>query len=230
MNTTTIRLPEMLEQYLSQTDTNASEIARQAVKDKFYNEMAGVCARCGDVVFITDGHTDVSISTPLGEVIDPVESVKEFDLCADCSDDAYQMMAEDDVDSFELVYLEQNGGYMYAGIRNAIADLGEGERKAWNGLASHPDDQSPPLKAADRRIPEQVLADLIMWANWRESVEQSPSDGLQSHADYTVDELLREWENGTIGFMYENIHIGDLIEDGVIPETAEEAIEKYSEE
>ena len=230
MNTTTIRLPEMFEQFLSQSENNASEIARRAIEEQFYNEMAGVCAVCGDVVFISDGHTNVSTSTPLGRAIEPSEPVDEFDLCVDCTEDAHGMMAKEEPTQFELGYLQENGVYLYSAIRNAIADLGEGERMAWSDLGPSSSDENDPLQATCNRMPEQVLGDLIRWANWKESVSESPSDGLDSFVNYTVEELLTAFEPVTIGFLYEGIRANDLIEDGVIPETAEKTIEQYSED
>lgn len=221
MNTTTIRLPEQLEQFLDRTDNSASEISRNAIRDKFYDNLAGLCAKCGEVVFISDGHTNVSTSTPLGNAVNPSEPVTEFDLCEDCSEGAYNLVSQEDPDSFSLDALETNGEYQYVAMRQAITDLGSNDRSAWSGIVSSRDDARP-LKPTG--MPEQLLANLITWADWKSTVDEASSDGMSSCHEYSVSELLAVWDNVTIEFMYENVHIADLIEQGVLPETADEAI------
>lgn len=225
MKTTTIRIPKRLEQFLERSEHSATKIARSAIRHTFYEDLAGVCAKCGEAVFAGDGHTVVSVSTPLGDAINPEAEVEEFILSEECSEQAHALVSQEDPDEFELEYLQNHGGYLYDAIRQAVADLEPNGRAAWCDIIRSSDTGDNPLKVVSERTPEKLLADLIRWASWKESTDRATSDYMESVDEYTVSELLSVYDNPTIGFMYKDADIADLIEDGVIPETADEAIE-----
>lgn len=224
MKSTGIRIPESLESFVNRVDdVSTSELARKGIENEMIRRCAGCCANCGELVFIGDGHTNVRSETPLGQTADPGVEIEEYDLCKGCGDVVYESVRTGEEHDLEFDFLKMVGAFNYQATRHALVDAQPDS--PWIGMFPTNFSTNSTSFMDGSPTKDQILAYHLTWAGWLMNAENTASESLDAQYTFTPETILRNADKQTIHSMYEIIPIDNLKSKGIIPDTAEEAME-----
>jgi hypothetical protein len=214
MNPTSIRLPHDLEQFAKERDEPLGKTVREHLRAEWYQQLAGVCASCSQLVFIGDGHTNVQASTPLGQLWPEVE-IESFDLCGVCAESAYEDVAEGSGPSLDLNFMkficgsDGDQGYFYTILRAMIIDVdADSLWKEILGQATGTDSESNSFirrsgrASSDQQRSQGEKTDLTLfptaqevrwildWAEWHSSRPGTSADGVLGTINESPDAII----------------------------------------
>lgn len=116
-----VRLPDRHHRFIEQSAFDFANEVRTWLDSRSVSYAAGVCAICGEIVFL-GGHGTVTGSTPAGEALG-LDSSHEIDICDSCWDDVSNAMMNAEMPEVELEYLNSCSNYLlYRAERDAIID------------------------------------------------------------------------------------------------------------
>lgn len=184
METKSVRLPEELNTFISESDYNFAEDVRTTVQNAAITHAVGKCAITGDIVY-TGNFATVGTTTPLGNALDAPSEVKTIDLREDIFSELSEMLVQEgSIDSHKhntLTYLNEIGPVLYTAETKAISDATP--EKSWKLIATH-----EPTDDLDRRV-----EDMLLWSYDASPPEHLRFENIWDHSPEYVKQRIRQY-------------------------------------
>jgi hypothetical protein len=177
-----VRLSDQHHRFLNQSSFDFAEEVREWLDEKSVSYAAGVCAACGEVVFV-GGHAVVSGSAPAGKSLG-LSYTETIDLCDPCWESASDsLMESDEENGFELSYLVSRSEYLiYRAERDAVID-------------AHPDSAWSPLVTRRDGLTKPDVIELVYeWVKTADLADVYAESSIEPDAVYdAVGAELERW-------------------------------------